>query len=154
MGDQDPAVKRPTTTSGLRRDPLDMVPIFVHSEIDDLPLSTNAFRVYAHLARRAGKENSAWPSYSSIGEHCFRSSYPRAKEATLRRRAIEAVNELEQRGLIEVVRRRGDDRGHTSNEYRLLSRREWRERLVEREREQGDKGGEGDPPVRAGDVPF
>jgi hypothetical protein len=136
MSDSKPNPRaRPATAK--RRDPIDLPPIFVHSEVDDLGLTTNAFRVYAHLARRAGKDNSAWPSYSTIGEHCFRASYPKAQEATLRRRAMEAVRELEERGLIEVEHRRRGDQGHTSNEYRLLTLRERRELLVQREREQG-----------------
>lgn len=147
----------PKTTPGERpaagghRNPLDLPPIFVHSEIDDLGLTTNAFRVYAHLARRAGKDNVAWPSYSTIGEHCFRASYPKAQEATLRRRAIEAVSELKERGLIEVEQRRRDDQGHTSNAYRLLTLRERREFLVTQDRQTRDQAASVGP---RGDVPF
>lgn len=114
-----------------RRNPEALPPIFVHSDIDDLGLTTNAFRVYAHLARRAGKDNTAWPSYATIGEHCFRSSYPKAKEATLRRRAIEAVAELKKAGLITIERRRREDNeGHTSNQYRLVNLAQWRDNMV------------------------
>lgn len=122
-----------------RPDPRDRIPIFVHSEIDDLGLTTNAFRVYGHLARRAGRDNIAWPSYSTIGEHCFRASYPKAKEATLRRRAMEAVRELQEYGLIEVQHRHRGDQGHTSNAYRLLTLGERSERPVKR----GHKPSEG-----------
>lgn len=152
MSEENPSTQE-QATARRRRDPLDLPPIFVHSEIDDLGLTTNAFRVYAHLARRAGKDNTAWPSYSNIGEHCFRASYPTAKEATLRRRAIEAVNELENRGLIEVERRRRGNQGHTSNEYRLLTLRERHELLVQRERRQRKSQAEDARPEDV-EVPF
>lgn len=156
MSDTKPSPpERPA--SDHRRDPLDLPPIFVHSEIDDLALTANAFRVYAHLARRAGKDNSAWPSYASIGEHCFRASYPKAQAATLRRRAIEAIDELEKYGLIEVTRRRRDDQGHTSNEYRLLTLRERRELALRRhDLEQGARAADGAVPTKKakGASPF
>lgn len=121
----------PEQKRSTRRKPEELPPIFVHSDIDDLGLTTNAFRVYAHLARRAGKDNVAWPSYATIGEHCFRPSYPKAKELTLRRRAIEAINELEKAGLITVERRRREDnKGHTSNQYRLVTLKEWRDSII------------------------
>lgn len=151
MSDDPKTTPSERPESGRGRDPLDLPPIFVHSEIDDLGLTTNAFRVYAHLARRAGRDNWAWPSYSTIGEHCFRASYPKAQEATLRRRAIEAVNELKKRGLIQVEQRRRDDQGHTSNAYRLLTLRERREYLVARDRRAQSPTPSGDT---WDDVPF
>lgn len=111
----------------------EQLPIFVHSTIDDLGLTLGAFRVYGHLARRAGKSNEAWPSYSTIGEQCFRSSYPKAKDATLRRKAIAAVDELETRGLVEVERRKLEDsEGHRSNVYRLVPLTTWQKRVIDK----------------------
>ena len=103
----------------------DDLPIYVHSEIDDLPLTPNEFRVYAHLSRRAGRGNLAWPSYATIAEICFRPMYRKAKDATLRERARDAVKALERFGLIERVERRAEDGRSRSNAYRLLPRRRW-----------------------------
>ncbi|MCC5603373.1 helix-turn-helix domain-containing protein [Nostoc favosum] len=47
-----------------------------------------AFRVYSHLCRRAGCDNNAFPSYKSIGEACFRGSFPGSSTETLRQKAI------------------------------------------------------------------
>ena len=50
------------------------LPIFCHLVIDDLPMSLEAFRMYAHLARKWGNGKfGALGSYSDMGEHCFRS---------------------------------------------------------------------------------
>lgn len=104
----------------------ELMPVFVHSEIDDLGLSVNAFRIYGHLARRAGGQNYAWPSYASMGRHCFRPSYPKAKDATLRRKALEAVDELKKTGLIEVEERTlPETKGNMSNAYRLVPLARW-----------------------------
>lgn len=43
--------------------------IFVHSRLDDYGLSAAVFRVYCHLARRAGK-GAAYPSVSTIATVC------------------------------------------------------------------------------------
>lgn len=101
------------------------LPIFIHSDLDDLPLSLEAFRVYAHLARRAGRNNQAWPSYNSIGEACFRKSYPKASRETLRRKAIAAVKELTTTGLIIRLASCNEKGQHATNHYCLTSRRVW-----------------------------
>jgi len=44
-------------------------PAFIHGSLDDYGLSKSEFRVYCHLARRAG-EGSAWPSVSTISKVC------------------------------------------------------------------------------------
>ena len=44
-------------------------PIFVHSRLDDYGLSPQEFRVYCHLARRAGK-GAAFPSVREIARVC------------------------------------------------------------------------------------
>ncbi|MCA9836218.1 MAG: helix-turn-helix domain-containing protein [Trueperaceae bacterium] len=112
--------------TNLKTSTQELKPVFIHSAIDDLGLSLGAFRVYGHLARRAGSSNSAWPSYSSIGEHCFRSSYPKAQEATLRRKALAAVAELKKFGLIEVQERKlGTTKANKSNIYALVPLNTW-----------------------------
>lgn len=96
------------------------LPIFIHSEIDDMTsVSPNAMRVYMHLARRADKSGKAWPSYQSIGDHCFSSiSQTSATRKTFARNAIE---ELVKAGLIVKEQRRRDDGGQTSNAYVLVN---------------------------------
>lgn len=114
-------------------DSIERRPIYVHQDIDDLPLTVEAFRVYMHLSRRSGKKNRAWPSYTSIGEHCFRNTYPSVQSASLRRKAIRAVGELETIGVIEVVRRKTgghSGKGNKSNVYRILPRSEWKPELL------------------------
>ena len=121
-----------------------LMPLFVHSDIDDLELTLGAFRVYGHLARRAGADNFAWPSYASIGEHCFRSSYPKAKDATLRRKALAAIEELKKVGLIEIEKRTLEGKqGNITNAYRLVSLSNWRkwlekQKFIEAERVKGE----------------
>ena len=43
--------------------------VFVHSALDDLGLTPSEFRVYCHLARRAGS-GVAWPSVNSMARTC------------------------------------------------------------------------------------
>jgi len=98
-------------------------PIFVRSEVDDLGLSVEAFRVYGHLARRAGNNNDAWPSYQSIGDTCFSGSL---KPESRRRKAMRAVKELTSRGIIAVTRRRLSGRkGSLSNQYQIVPLSKW-----------------------------
>jgi len=104
----------------------DDLPLALHHRLDDTPLTIWAFRVYAHLVRRTGRKGKAWPSYKSIGEHCFRATLQTASAATLRRRAIEAINELKAAGLIAVEQRTREDGGDTSNVYRLTPYRSWK----------------------------
>jgi len=93
------------------------LPIFIHSSIDDMGLTPNAFRVYAHLARRATKDGDAWPSYQSIGDHCFGAMY--SHPDTRRRHAVAAVKELISHGLIAKEKRTADG-WKKSNSYVLV----------------------------------
>jgi len=103
----------------------DRPPIFVHSCIDDLDLSLEAFRVYSHLSRRWGDgTRDSVGSYSKIGEHCFRASFPCASKATLKRKTIAAIKELEEHGLIEKHKYKGYDGRDISNSYTLRTRDE------------------------------
>ncbi len=104
----------------------DDLPVFIHSELDDLGLSLQAFRVYAHLARRRNaRTGTAWPSYATIGETCFRPNFPKASQTTLRRKAMAAVKELVGRGLVTVHQRKAEHGGFTSSEFRLTPRSAW-----------------------------
>lgn len=100
------------------------VPIFVLSDVDELGLSLEAFRVYGHLARRVGSNDKAWPSYATIGEACFRGSLPRAKADSLRRKAMRAVRELQKLGLVEVEPRKSGKMNQT-NLYSVKTLGEW-----------------------------
>lgn len=74
---------------------------------DDLNLTIEAYRVYMHLLRRSnGGSKESWSSYRDIGEHCFRATFRNVKSDTLRRKAMEAVAELDHYGLIRVVERK------------------------------------------------
>lgn len=95
------------------------IPIFIHSEIDDMTAVTpNAMRVYMHLARRADGKGQAWPSYQSIGDHCFASVSD--NPATRKTFARRAVDELLEHQLIVKAERRREDGGQTSNAYSLI----------------------------------
>lgn len=95
------------------------LPIFIHSQIDDMTdLTPNAMRVYMHLARRADKNGVAWPSYKSIGDHCFKSVSD--NPATRKSFARKAIDDLVAAGLIERRARKDEDGSHSSNDYILL----------------------------------
>jgi hypothetical protein len=85
--------------------------LFVHSAIDDFPLSTEEFRVYAHIARRAGG-GEAWPAMSSIATKCH------IHEDTARR----CVHALTAYRLLSVEDR--SKQGKT-NRYRLTAQSAW-----------------------------
>jgi len=115
-----PALDIPAREKGHERPP-----IFIHSLIDDLGLSLEAFRVYSHLARRWGNgTHDSIGSYSKLGEHCFRASLPCASKETLKRKAIAAIKELEESGLIEKHKHQGNDGRDISNSYTLRTREE------------------------------
>jgi hypothetical protein len=115
-----PALDIPPREKGQARPP-----IFVHSLIDDLDLTLEAFRIYAHLARRWGDgTHDSVGSYRKLGEHCFRASFPCASPATLKRKAIAAIQELEENGLIEKHKHQGNDGRDISNSYTLRTSEE------------------------------
>ncbi|MCC7518212.1 MAG: helix-turn-helix domain-containing protein [Verrucomicrobiae bacterium] len=69
---------------------------FIRAELDDYILTANQFRVYAHLARRAGR-HAAWPSVLSMARTC------RLREETIR----QCVGRLRKLNLIETRLRKG-----------------------------------------------
>ena len=101
------------------------LPVFIHSEVDDLPLTIDEFRVYGHLVRRAGQSGPAWPSLQNIGEKCFRASFPNAKPETLRDKAKKAVSGLAGLGLLDKQERRHRCAASDTNLYHLSPREEW-----------------------------
>ena len=44
--------------------------LFVHSSLDDAGLTANEFRVYCHLARRAGNTGDAFPAVQTVADVC------------------------------------------------------------------------------------
>lgn len=70
--------------------------IFVHSSLDDAGLTLYAFRVYCHIARRAG-ERGAFPSLAAICNAC----------KMCRRTAMKAIRELLDRHMITRKSRTG-----------------------------------------------
>ena len=84
--------------------------IFVHSELDDIGLSAQEFRIYGHLARRVGRNHHAWPSLTGMAEKCKLN----------RHTVINAIQGLLERGLIRVEKNPG-----RMNHYILTPRKEW-----------------------------
>ncbi len=72
-------------------------------EVEDAGLSVEAFRVYAHLARKASEDGLADFDYAAIGEFCFRGSRPDASKDDLEKVARDAMKELIAHDLIEEV---------------------------------------------------
>lgn len=109
-----PAVTGSTPTTPPARAPLqdgrhDFNVVFIHSRLDDYGLPPAEFRVYAHVARRAGS-GEAFPAVKSIARVC------RLHPKTVRR----ALRVLVKHRLI----RREDRPGQTAV-YRLTPASEW-----------------------------
>ena len=100
-------------------------PIFIHSVLDDLGLDLVVFRIYCHIARRAGRNNEAFPSYQSMGEICLRPSFPDAEARTLERKAKSAMQWLVQANMITKEIRLASHGGNLPNIYRLTPIRLW-----------------------------
>jgi hypothetical protein len=86
--------------------------LFVHSSLDDMGLTPYAFRVYCHLARRANKNNKAWPGMASMSKVCGFS------DSTAKR----SIKELESRGMLTIERTNG---GLQTNKYYLTEASKW-----------------------------
>jgi hypothetical protein len=95
----------------LQHDRSEINALFVHSEIDDYGLTTQEFRVYAHLARRAGKDG-AYPSVDSMAAKC------RINRDT----AYECLKRLKFLNMIRATKRPGD-----TTIYTLTPRSQWKE---------------------------
>ncbi len=107
--------------------------VFVHSLVDDLPLTPEAYRVFCHLHRRAGKNGDAFPSYASIANVCFgwnetNNANPvkkPVKSKSARQIAIKAVQELQAFNLIKIQPRYRQDGSQASNEYFFTAPSDW-----------------------------
>jgi len=96
---------------------------FIHSTLDDAPLTPDEKIVYIHLLRRADKSRMAWPSYQSIGNHCFARVYKHPD--TRKRKAIDAVKRLvETRMIIKDLRRTNTGDADT-NAYWITEPERW-----------------------------
>lgn len=85
-----------TADNAVSMDTSEMNVIFVHSAIDDYPLTCEEFRVYSHIARRAGL-GEAWPKVESVAKKC------RIHTDTARR----CLHNLIEYGLIAATERKG-----------------------------------------------
>jgi hypothetical protein len=83
--------------------------IFVPACLDELDLSAATFRVYAHIARRAGL-GECFPGIDSMAQSC------RLHKETV----IESIKELEEKKMILVRRESGK-----TNRYRLTKPEAW-----------------------------
>ena len=90
------------------------LPLQLNYQLDELKMSDAAFRVYVHLVRRAGRDDSCFPSYRAIGDHCW----PSLSKSRRRNKAIEAIAELQKFNLIGIEQRI-DHWGYHSNIYYL-----------------------------------
>lgn len=107
-------VDKPTGT--LSQDTTGFNILFVHSSIDDMGLSAAAFRVYAHLARRANKtDRHCWPGIRAIAETCLLSKTT----------VMAAIIEIEQRGMVVVTKAQSKTEKQGRNDYFLTDAKEW-----------------------------
>jgi len=96
--------------AALRDTRTDFNVVFIHSRLDDYGLPPPAFRIYAHLARRAGS-GEAYPAIATMARTCH------VHPQTARR----AVQLLAKHGLITR-----EDRPGTTPIYRLTPASQWR----------------------------
>src|SRR5258708_22558549 len=86
--------------------------MFISAAVDDAGLSPNAFRVLAHIHRRANGKGMAWFGYADISSRCG---------INHRQTIRAAIKELETRQLIQVTRYPGK-----RTTYTITSPSEWR----------------------------
>jgi hypothetical protein len=129
----------------LRQDLSEANLTLIYSGLDDLQLTVHAFRLYCHLARRAGKTTkTAWPSIASMARIC------RMNEDTVGR----ALKELLERNTIVREERKG-----RSSLYILTPPSLWNKVSEEDAKcsktspKRGGTGKEGVPPSFRGDPP-
>jgi hypothetical protein len=91
------------------QDQSEMGVIFVHSELDDRNLSVAEFRVYCHIARRAGKQ-TAFAGIDSMAKVCCIAKHT----------VISAIRILESYRMILVTRKAG-----TTTHYTLTPKSKW-----------------------------
>ena len=96
---------------------------FMPMVLDDSDLDTKEMRVYLHLLRRAGASDKAWPSYQSIGDHCF--AHDSDSPGTRKKWALAAVKCLAARNMITKTERVGSTGQQSSNLYHITAPQEW-----------------------------
>ena len=89
--------------------------IFVHSKLDDCGLTTQEFRVYCHLARRAGG-GVAFPGVRSIADHC----------CICKNTVVDVIKTLESLKMITVDKTPG-----LVTKYRLTKPSKWLPKAVQ-----------------------
>lgn len=100
------------------------LPLSIYYQVDDMPISPEAMRVYVHLVRRTGQNTTCWPSYASIGEACF--SVGRKMTAESRRRAaMRALQELVKFNIVQIQKRQNEKGEPLPNVYVLTEFTEW-----------------------------
>lgn len=115
--------------------------LFVHSSLDDAGLTANEFRVYCHLARRAGTAGDAFPSAQTVADVC------RMHKDTV----WEVLRSLEARGMVQRQPRPG-----LSTIYVLTTPDQWKKQGNPPETKghpfDSPTGNEGPPPTGIGGV--
>ena len=102
--------------------------LFVHSSLDDAGLTANEFRVYCHLARRAGSAGDAFPAVQTVADVC-----------RMNRDTVWAVlKSLTARGMLQRVPRPG-----LSTVYVLTTPEHWHPAETEGHPSDSPSGNEG-----------
>ena len=102
--------------------------LFVHSSLDDAGLTANEFRVYCHLARRAGSAGDAFPAVQTVADVC-----------RMNRDTVWAVlKSLTARGMLQRVPRSG-----LSTVYVLTTPEHWHPAETEGHPSDSPSGNEG-----------
>ena len=96
---------------------------FIHDSLDDAGLPSEAFRVYSHLLCRCDEFKNAHLSYQSIGDICF--SGDSNSPVTRKKKAMESVKILVERGFVEKKTNFTSSNGQGSNTYHIKSPEHW-----------------------------
>ena len=105
--------------------------VMLPAKLEKLNLTTDAYRTLSHLKYRLNNATKQCnPSYKTIGESCFRGSYPNSPVETLEKKAKDSIKELIGYGIIQKKRRRTPNGKDLSNQYILKDSRFWKESKV------------------------
>ncbi|MBW4596237.1 MAG: helix-turn-helix domain-containing protein [Brasilonema angustatum HA4187-MV1] len=105
--------------------------VIIDLRILEIPLTTEAFRIYAELKKYANSEGKCFPSYTKLAK-AFKGSFPEGHESTLKKKAIASVQELIEYGLLTKEERPyADTAAKVSNLYVLTPPSSWREKTEE-----------------------
>jgi hypothetical protein len=102
-------------------------------QILEMDLSLDAFRIYAELKKFANHHtNDCYPSYAKLAI-AFKGSYPTSSPSLWRKKAIAAIAELEEKGVIEKELRFLQNGANRTNLYTLTPPSEWKKPSPESE---------------------